>query len=261
MGQIRRWRGGLVGLCAAGLAVVPAVAREAKACGHHDYPPWNWSDGREHIGSCIEVVRRAFAAAGLRVNFQYVGPWRRCQNLVESGEVEINVCAFRNPEREAYSVFLPVPMGYNDIVAFGRKAQPLRIAAPADLRGLRIGLVNGVSMGEAFDQLLASQTERDFANDAQSTFRKLPADRVDAVLYGREAGQLLIERLGLGAQLAVQSPALVRGELYISVSRQARWLLPYLPKVEAYLRRSAYPAELAHLQQQFHRQYLLSPQP
>ena len=45
----------------------------------------------------------------------YVGPWKRCQEMVASGEVDVNICAFRNAERESYSVFAEPRMGLNRI--------------------------------------------------------------------------------------------------------------------------------------------------
>jgi len=75
------------------------------ACGHHDYPPWNWHADGKIVGVCAEVVSTLYQRLGLKVDLSYVGPWARCQQKVAAGEVDINICALRNEERSRYSRF------------------------------------------------------------------------------------------------------------------------------------------------------------
>lgn len=224
---------------------------QATACGHHDYPPWNWQQAGRIVGSCAEMASAAFAHAGISLSLAYIGPWPRCQAMVAEGRVDINICAFRNPAREAYAHFIPVPLGNNQIAAFVRRDAVFVLRQWEDLRGKRVGLVNGVSMGADFDDFLARHTRIDQANDFATALRKLALGRVDVVPFGREAGRLEVARLGLGTQLLDLPYPLVEGQLYISVSRRASWLLPYLPAVASFLQQAAYPARLqASLQQQ-----------
>ena len=100
-----------------------------KACGHHDYPPWNWERGQQIVGACAAVARRAIERLGYRVDLSFVGPWKRCQAMVASGEVDVNICSFRNAEREAYSVFAEPRMAQNRIAVFVNKPHARRSAA------------------------------------------------------------------------------------------------------------------------------------
>jgi polar amino acid transport system substrate-binding protein len=154
-----------LGAVVACIAAVAAGAQGAevptvKACGHHDYPPWNWQHQRQIVGACATVAKRAVERLGYRVDLAYVGPWKRCQELVASGEVDVNICAFRNAEREAYSVFAQPRMGQNRISIFvGRHwRNERRFDDWQDLAGLRTAVVLGVSMGQEFDEFLATRT-------------------------------------------------------------------------------------------------------
>lgn len=248
------WRVGLL----LALLLSPALRAEpvATACGHHDYAPWNWQQGNQIVGSCVDIVQRAFASAGVAVRFDYIGPWPRCQALVAAGRVDINICAFRNAEREAYAQFIPVPLGNNEVAAFVRRDAGWVLHGWDDLKGRRVGLVNGVSMGGELDQFLQQHTSIDRTNDFAASLRKLALGRVDVVPFGREAGKLAVARLGLGAQLTDLPTPLLHGQLYISVSKQSRWLLPYLPAVQHYLTAPAYPRLLQDSLQRQHRRYL-----
>ncbi|WP_137939632.1 transporter substrate-binding domain-containing protein [Chitinivorax sp. B] len=242
----------LVSQCVA----LSACALEATACGHHDYPPWNWQRGNQIVGACVEVVRRAFEKAGVTVRFNYVGPWKRCQALIQNGDVDINICALRNTERESYSKAVEVPMGINPIVAFVRKGREFPLQRWEDLSGKSIGLVVGVSMGPEFDEFLQRNTRLQLVSEPTLNLRKLMLDRVDVVPLGLQTGLLQIDTLRLAGRIVPLAKPLTEGKLHISVSNRSSWLLPYLDTVEQYLARPEYRRELAELLGRYHSEYL-----
>jgi polar amino acid transport system substrate-binding protein len=245
-----------------GFAVFTGLASAAdlpvvKACGHHDYPPWNWQRGDQIVGACAEVTRRAIERLGYRVDLSYVGPWKRCQAMVASGEVDVNICSFRNAEREAYSVFTEPRMAQNRIAIFVHKPQAAqrRFEGWSDLKGLRSGLVLGVSMGKEFDDFLEQNTHIERVVSMKQTLNMLAMGRVDFAPFGWEAGLIEIERNGLAGRIVpLAQPALV-GELYVSVSKKSP-LASRVQEIGAYFMRPDYPAELDALLDAYHRLYL-----
>jgi polar amino acid transport system substrate-binding protein len=246
-----------VALGSAIAAAAPPVRPVIKACGHHDYPPWNWLRDGQIVGACAAVAQRAIERLGYRVDMSYVGPWKRCQAMVESGEVDVNICAFRNPEREAYSVFVEPRMGVNRIAVFVRKdrSASLPFARWEDLKGLRTGLVNGVSMGPEFDRFLGQNTRIERVAHIDNMLQMMVRDRVDIVPFGWEAGTIAIERSGFrGVIVPLQQPALV-GELFVSVSRKSP-LAARLPEIAQYFAKPGYGDELRGLLDEYSRLYL-----
>jgi polar amino acid transport system substrate-binding protein len=71
----------------------------ATACGHHDYPPWNWKKGNKIVGVCAKITETLLARLGVNIDMPYIGPWKRCQKYIETGQVDINICSFINVER------------------------------------------------------------------------------------------------------------------------------------------------------------------
>lgn len=233
-----------------------ASAREVTACGHHDYPPWNWLRGNEIIGTCADVTRNAFEHLGHTVKLAYVGPWKRCQAMIEAGEVDVNICSFKNPEREAYSRFVDVPMGINPIAAFVKKGREFPFKQWPDLAGKRSGVVIGVSMGPEFDTFLATQTDLDIVTHPVLNLRKLEAERLDFIPLGLEAGLLQISLYGFeGAIVPLPNPVL-EGKLYISISNKATDLHRQIPRLEKYLSRPEYTQELSKSLKQYREQYV-----
>jgi polar amino acid transport system substrate-binding protein len=242
---------------ACGAAVQSAEPPTVKACGHHDYPPWNWHEGQQIVGACATVAKRAIERLGYRVDLGYVGPWKRCQELVASGDVDVNICAFRNAEREAYSVFAEPRMGQNRIAIFVGRHWPRerRFESWQDLQGLRTAVVLGVSTGQAFDDFLATRTRVQRVATVRQMLVMLDADRIDFVPFGHEAGLMEIERNGFAGRIVpLEQPALV-GDLFVSVSKKSP-LAARIKELEGYFARPGYAQELALLLEEHHRRYV-----
>ncbi len=232
-------------LCAGiGLARVSGAAdAEATACGHHDYPPWNWQHNDQIIGVCAEAASTLFARAGVQLDLSFVGPWKRCQQQIRLGKIDVNICAFRNPKRENYSTFIATPMGFNEIAVFVPPQPHLRFAAWPDLAGKAVGVVRGVSMGKAFDDFLKQKTKLSLANNYTQLFKMLYHRRLDAVPFGRHSGRTYIKALGLEDSLRDVKTPVLTGSLYFSMGKHSKHL-DKLAAVEKQLQSPDYPAWL-----------------
>lgn len=241
---------------AIGAFVTTTEAQTVKACGHHDYPPWNWRDGQEIVGACATVAKRAIERLGYRVDLGYVGPWKRCQEMVAAGDVDVNICAFRNAERDSYSVFAEPRMGQHRIAIFVGRHWPRerRFDQWQDLRGLRTAVVLGVSTGQAFDDFLATHTRVQQVATVRQMLLMLDANRIDFVPFGHEAGLMEIERNGFAGRIVpLEQPALL-GDLYVSVSKKSP-LAARIKDIGAYFARPGYAEELTQLLEEHHRRY------
>lgn len=233
-----------------------AAGREIKACGHPDYPPWSWVRNGEIVGVCTDITRRIFERLKHTVNFTYVGPWKRCQALVQSGEVDVNVCGIKNPEREAYSRFVNVPLGTNPIAIFVRKGHQFPFEKWSDLASKRSGVVHGVSMGTKFDTFLATQTKLETVERPVLNLRKLVNDRLDFLPLGLEAGILQTQLYGFGDNIVPLPKPALDVKLHISISKHATDLHQQIPDIKKYLLRPEYRHEIASLLRQHREQYV-----
>jgi polar amino acid transport system substrate-binding protein len=149
------------------------------ACGHPDYPPWNWRKGNKIVGACAEVTEMLFETLGIKVDNKFSGPWKRCQSAVEQGTVDVNICAFINDQRKSYSTFIETPMGFNTTSVFVPKGKEFPFSTWDDLIGLRVVMVRGVSMGQDFDSFIQDNTYVSLVNNRQQAFNFLMLGRAD----------------------------------------------------------------------------------
>lgn len=209
------------------------------ACGHHDYPPWNWKKDGKIVGACAEVTEKLFAKLGVKVDLSYSGPWKRCQKNIEAGRIDINICSFINPSRQSYSTFITSPMGYNENVIFVKKGREFSFSNWSDLKGKVGVMMLGVSIGEDFDHFLKEHVNLIRVNSNRQVFALLELERADFSPYGRYSGLTLLKSLGQERQFSILETPVVKGKLYISMSNKSKYL-HLLPQIEALMQQPSY---------------------
>ncbi len=225
-----------------------------KACGHPAAPPMSWDHQGQLIGACVDVARQAFAAVGMELKVEPSGPWGRCQLMVASGEVDVNLCGFATDKRREYAVMVEPPVGHNEAVLIVRRNSTLSYKDWSDLHGLRIGMSRGVSFGSEFDSYLAEHARLDIAVDEPRNLLKLSMERLDAVITARIAGQQLIRALGCGEQLRILPDTVVEGRLYMQMSKRSKHL-NVLPQITAFLQQPAQLSLMRELRIKSERRY------
>lgn len=203
------------------------------ACGHPGYAPWNWKQVDQIVGVCADATEHVFSQLGLKVDLSYIGPWKRCQKLVESGKVDVNICSFVNNNRKKYANFTSTPMGINENAVFVKKGREFKFQNWKDLIGKSAGLVVGVSIGEKFDRFLENNVTIERLPDMQSAFKMLERERFDFIPFGRHSGQALLESYNLSKKITSLPTPILAGQLYISISKRSKWhhLAPKIDKI------------------------------
>lgn len=216
-----------------------AAGNTLKACGHHDYAPWNWKSDNKIIGACAKVTEELFNRVGVEVDLTYVGPWKRCQTLIEEGLVDLNICSFINENRKEYSDFIMTPMGFNENAIFVKKNKQFSFRKWEDLAGKKTAMVLGVSIGETFDNFLESRTELTRVSSFFQSFHMLARERIDFVPVGRFSGLAMRDSLGLDDIIVDLPEPLLPGKLYISMSKKSPHL-HLLPEIEKFMQSDGY---------------------
>ncbi len=206
---------------------------QLSACSHTDIPPWTWTNGNEIIGVCAEITQSLFEQLGAKVDLSYTGPWRRCQENIKRGRIDVNVCIVRNKEREEYSEFMQTPVTYVEIALFVKSGREFPFTDREDLIGKKVGLILGQSVGQGLDDFLTKNTEVERTPTFEQNFKKLAAGRIDAVVFDRLVGTAVVESLGLTTEVVALPTPISKSGRYISMSRKSRYLhlLPEIDKL------------------------------
>jgi len=142
--------------------------------------PWSQPDG---TGYANDVVRTAFAAAGVDVRFRVV-PYARCKQLVVRGAEAACFSMSREPGIDSVVALADAPLFTCAVGFFERRAAPLGVARAA---GLQRRTVVGVVLGYEYPESLRDLVRRGVlvfepAPSEEINLRKLAAGRLDAAL-------------------------------------------------------------------------------
>lgn len=219
---------------------IPCHAKpQITACGHHDYAPWNWRSGETIIGACAEITEELFKRVGVETDLKFVGPWQRCQALIEQGTVDVNICSFVNEKRKEYSQFIMTPMGFNENAVFVQKGQAFPFERWDDLAKKKTAMVLGVSIGQEFDEFLKSKTDVYRVSTFFQSFHMLARGRVDFIPVGRYSGLAMRNSFGLEDKIIDLKKPLLSGNLHISMSKKSQFL-HLLPAIEQLMQDDGY---------------------
>lgn len=152
-------------------------------------------------GMDVELAREALRRVGLGLELELV-PWRRVLLMLRTGNADFTTTISRREDREAYLHFsTPYRMGANYRL-YTRAGSPLRITSLADLRNLRLGVIEGFHYPPVF---MAQQgVQRVPGRDIGSLVAMLMANRTDCLLVTAIAGAWEIRERGLAAQVERQ---------------------------------------------------------
>ncbi|MCB2145180.1 MAG: transporter substrate-binding domain-containing protein [Deltaproteobacteria bacterium] len=139
-------------------------------------------------GISIELCREIFSRLGLNFTSQIL-PWKRALGYLKTGEADLTFPLVQNQERSTYIAFTDIVMNDKSRVWFlaQRKGSPIEWETVEDLKPYTIGVVNGYSHGEIFQQAIEKgilKTER--CMSYEQGIRKLLHSRMD-ILLGNES--------------------------------------------------------------------------
>lgn len=200
------------------LCSTPMFAGERIRIGAEDnWSPYSWSDNGQPQGFAVDLVRAAWAAAGVDVELVPL-PYARCMKEVDRGDLAGCFDTLRDPIQEPKYRWHQQALFRARIGIYGRATPgtPPETLGLKDLRSKRIGTTHGYDYGVAFDS--DRSMLRDEAPSDLSSLRKLAAGRVDyALVFDQVANAIAKMHPELGKKFALHG-VLVEPNLYIAFS-------------------------------------------
>jgi polar amino acid transport system substrate-binding protein len=205
-------------------ALAPAaVAVERLVVGAQFSRVFEQAPNGEWTGLGVDIVRALAARAGDTVRFQLY-PWPRAQAMVEQGQADMLVGAYKSPERAARFSFLDHPFYRDRMVFFGRPDPGAAAIWAGDYRALKdvpIAAIRGWHYGDGFDQarpgLQISEVPK-LENGAQM----LMLGRVKLLAANERNLQPVLAQLRIVNLVTEQGPALSVQDGYIAFPKQLR---------------------------------------
>ena len=176
-------------------------------------------------------------------------PWSRAIVMVETGEAQLLIAT---PATTAQKIVASVSLGVDQSCFFVRKGNPWRFTRPADLKAIRLGVIQDYRYDDngPLDTLIAAMRKRQDPrleiamgeNALENNFRKLEAGRMDVVMENENVGRYMVQELKLQDAIDFADCAthhVATTHVAVSLTRpDARNILSRINKGLAELRRS-----------------------
>jgi polar amino acid transport system substrate-binding protein len=204
--------GFLYRLCVVGLGLMLlapplALARELLAVGT-DFPRiFERSAAGEYSGLGPDILRQVLEPHGYTLRFASY-PWARAQRMVELGQADILIGAYRSPAREARFAFVG-PAFFSDRVAFycRRDTSCQWSGDYRQLGGQRIGVVRAWAYGEGFD---AARERLDLitVEGVENGLKMLSIGRLEMLASNQRDTLPVLQALGLTDEVSQLEPSI-----------------------------------------------------
>lgn len=180
------------------------------------WAPYSFADEHGFHGLDYETANSVFKRLGIDVEWQFL-PWKRCLAMIENGQADGILDAYRTPEREASLVFPDEPMSRATLVMYYAKAFPHPFNRVEELQGLTIGTLPGWIYYTGFNN--ATLFTREPGPSIEANFNKLLLGRIDLVITDPRVGNYVLKQMGTGDRIQQNPLVLGGGDLYLGLRK------------------------------------------
>ncbi len=201
---LNRWALSMLAALAtsASLAANTETQKPTLAMVGDNWCPYNCAPDAPRRGYMIDVLERIL---GPRYTLSYhLAPWTRAIMMVESDQAQLLIAT---PASTKQKIIASIPFGIDRTCFFVRKGNPWRYNRLADLKAVRLGVVQDYSYDDngPLDTLIAGYHKNNDArlevavgeNALESNFRKLELGRMDVVMENENVGRYTMQELHL----------------------------------------------------------------
>jgi polar amino acid transport system substrate-binding protein len=179
-----------------------------------EWPPFTNEPGQPRFA--LDLVEAAFGRVGLSSQTSIVAAAKFTPSLL-NGPFDGSAAAWKDPERDRVLLFSQ-PYLENRLILVGRTGADVSAATLADLKGKRVGIVEGYSYGEAIDTAGPAFVR---ATSEEESLRQLLGGQVDYVLMDEIVVQYIVDHHSDEARTKLQfgSASLLTRPLYLAIRR------------------------------------------
>ena len=130
-------------------------------------------------GADVDLLKAAAKRIGIELRFVPI-PWKRVQQMLKAGDVQLAMPLFFTPERDRYAQYI-VPVHYSATALFMVKDRSFTFKDIRDLYGKTIGYNRGYALPDELAQAVRqNKVVAEEVNATQQNVQKLLLGRLDA---------------------------------------------------------------------------------
>ncbi|WP_353858750.1 transporter substrate-binding domain-containing protein [Azospirillum formosense] len=202
-------------LAALVVASAPARAENWTVASEDYFPPYNYTERGKRTGMDTEIVDALLKDIGVYPVHRPMG-WPEVVRAHDENEVDVAFQFFTSPRRlERGHLIGPYRVGATVLMV--RSNAEITYTGIEDLRGLRIGVVDGFEYTPEFDK--SSLFERVSSSSNVVSFRRLLLGRVDAIAGDSQVLRSLADSEGRTGSVKILPKPLAMVPRYMSVPK------------------------------------------
>ncbi len=194
-----------------------------------------YSENGEPKGFMLETLIEGLKSAGYTPKVQTM-PFKRALDEAKTGSAIIP-CLFKTADREK-DFFFSDEIGLEEAIVVTKKGKEFPVKSFSDLKGKKVGYLNGGSLGNDFE-VAKAYLNLDVDNDAVLRLKKLEAGRVDAILInpGKSALIYQVKKAGLVIDNFSIVATLTKEPNYAAISKKAPQAQKTIDRLNAELKK------------------------
>ncbi|MBU0651171.1 transporter substrate-binding domain-containing protein [bacterium] len=164
-----------------------------------DFPPYEFENKGKPSGVLVDIVETIFKRAEISLKLKYL-PFKDAYEQTINGQIDGVFDLYKTEERLKYFDYTEWIIK-NPLMFFVRKDSDIQFNRPADLKGLRIGIMPGYTYGTEFDEselFVKEESETHLAN-----MKKLVMGRIDAFVCDKLVGLSVAIKNNLMSELKI----------------------------------------------------------
>ncbi|MBU0970467.1 MAG: transporter substrate-binding domain-containing protein [Proteobacteria bacterium] len=142
--------------------------------GYAEFPPYEYRENGTPAGIQVEIVKILCQRAGIPLELVYL-PFKRAYMEAKNGSIDGLFNFYKTEERLAAFDYTD-PLIENPLVFFVKKESQLTYTRLEDLKGLKVGVMQGYTYGREFDQ--SAMFTKEASTFHASAFHKLVRGRI-----------------------------------------------------------------------------------
>lgn len=185
---------------------------------HTEWFPYTYTENGEAKGFEIEILKSVMKKIGYAPVFVSY-PWKRCLFSIKSGDADALVSVLKTPEREDFMYFPDENISISKTVLFAPVDSDVKYSGQLEiLKNYVVGVVDGFSYGEAFDN--AVYIRKEYAVNPEMLISKLVYKRNDLAVENKAVITAYAKKMGVFEKIKFLDPPIHTQKLYVGFSKK-----------------------------------------
>jgi len=199
-----------------------------------NYSPYSYEKSGMPAGLFVDITKRILDSTSLNVTYRMY-PFKRAMVLAKQGAGLVSGI-YKTPERQRHFNYSNPYYSEKIILVSDKKISGSLIGTNfTSIKGWRVGLLRGMSYGEAVDNainnkiIMENRVENDFHN-----YRKLKLGRIDGFFIDHISAQKLVFE-NKDETLVIHTESLVQGDVHFAAAKDMKYNQQILGQIDAAL--------------------------